>query len=77
MSHKVHPKSFRIRGIEDWNVRGFYGKQMPQFLEEDFLIKDFLRKKLKDASVANIQQVLVSTVVSGSPLHKVITKAMP
>ena len=54
MSHKVHPKSFRIRGIEDWNVRGFYGKQMPQFLEEDFLIKDFLRKKLKEASVANI-----------------------
>ena len=29
------------------------------------------------SSVANIQQVLVSTVVSGSPLHKVITKAMP
>ena len=29
------------------------------------------------SSVANVQQVLVSTVVSGSPLHKVITKAMP
>ena len=29
------------------------------------------------SSVANIQQVLVTTVVSGSPLHKVITKAMP
>ncbi len=55
MSHKVHPKSFRIRGIEDWNIRGFYGKRMTQFLEEDFLIKDFLRKKLVEASVANIQ----------------------
>ena len=55
MSHKVHPKSFRIRGIEDWNVRGFYGKKMPQYLEEDFLIKDFLRKKLIEASVANIE----------------------
>ena len=55
MAHKVHPKSFRIKGTEDWNIRGFYGKQMPQFLEEDFLVKDFLRKKLKDASVANIQ----------------------
>ena len=55
MSHKVHPKSFRIKGIEDWNIRGFYGKKMPQFLEEDFSIKDFLRKKLVDASVANIE----------------------
>jgi small subunit ribosomal protein S3 len=55
MSHKVHPKSFRIKGTEDWNIRGFYGKKMPQFLEEDFLTKDFLMNKLTDASVANIQ----------------------
>ena len=55
MAHKVHPKSFRIKGTEDWNIRGFYGRKMPQFLEEDFLIKDFLRKKLIEASVAGIQ----------------------
>lgn len=55
MSHKVHPKSFRIRGTEDWNIRGFYGRKMPQYLEEDFLIKDFLRNKFSEASVANIQ----------------------
>lgn len=55
MSHKVHPKSFRIKGTEDWNTRGFYGRKFPQYLEEDFLIKDFLRKKLMEASVANIQ----------------------
>lgn len=55
MSHKVHPKSFRIKGTEDWNIRGFYGKKMPQYLEEDFLIKEFLKKKLAEASVANIQ----------------------
>ena len=55
MTHKVHPKSFRIKGTEDWNVRGFYGKKMPQYLEEDFLIKDFLRKKLVEASIASIE----------------------
>jgi small subunit ribosomal protein S3 len=55
MSHKVHPKSFRIKGTEDWNIRGFYGKQMPQYLEEDFLIKDFLRKALYEASIASIE----------------------
>ena len=55
MTHKVHQKSFRIRGTEDWNVRGFYGKKMTQFLQEDFLIKDFLIKKLVEASIANIE----------------------
>src|SRR3989338_5794685 len=55
MTHKVHPKAFRIRGMEDFNIRGFYGNNMPQYLEEDFLIKDFLKTKFVDASVANIQ----------------------
>jgi len=55
MAHKVHPKSFRIKGTEDWNIRGFYGKKMPQYLEEDFLIKDFLRNKLSEASVSSLE----------------------
>lgn len=64
MSHKVHPKSYRIKGTEDWNIRGFYGAKMPQYLEEDFLIKDFLRKKLIEASVANIQIEHSSTKIN-------------
>jgi len=55
MAHKVHPKSFRIKGTEDWNIRGFYGRKMPEYLEEDFLIKSFLRKKLAEAQISNIE----------------------
>src|SRR3989344_626380 len=55
MTHKVHPKSFRIRNLEDFNTRGFYGKKMPQYLQEDFLVKDYLRNKFSEASVANIE----------------------
>lgn len=55
MTHKVHPKAFRIRGMEDFNIRGFYGVNMQAYLEEDFMIKDFLRAKLSEASVANIE----------------------
>ncbi len=55
MTHKVHPKAFRIRRMEDFNIRGFYGKKMPQYLEEDFLVKDFLEDKFSEASIANIQ----------------------
>ncbi|OGZ65487.1 MAG: 30S ribosomal protein S3 [Candidatus Staskawiczbacteria bacterium RIFCSPHIGHO2_02_FULL_43_16] len=55
MTHKVHPKAFRIKGMEDFNIRGFYGKKMPSYLQQDFLVKDFLYKTLKESSVANIQ----------------------
>lgn len=56
MTHKVHPKAFRIKGIEDFNVRGFYhGSKMRQYLQEDFLIKDFLNDKFSEASIANIE----------------------
>ena len=55
MAHKVHPKSFRIKGIEDWNIRGFYGKKIAKNFEEDFLIRELLKKKLAEASVANIE----------------------
>ena len=54
MTHKVHPKAFRIKRIEDFNVRGFYCKKMAEYLEEDFLIKDFLNKKFAEASISNI-----------------------
>ncbi|MEK7664336.1 MAG: 30S ribosomal protein S3 [Patescibacteria group bacterium] len=55
MTHKVHPKAFRIKGMEDFNVRGFYGNKMSQYLEEDFVIKDFLNKKFKEAAISNIE----------------------
>jgi len=56
MTHKVHPKAFRIRGMEDFLVRGFYhGQKMPKYLKEDFLIKDFLMEKFAEASVAKIE----------------------
>lgn len=55
MAHKVHPKMYRIKGMEDWNSRGFYGKKISQYLEEDFIIKESLKKKLADASVEQIE----------------------
>ena len=55
MTHKVHPKIYRIKGTEDWHSRGFYGKTIPQYLEEDFIIREFLNKKLAQSQVANIE----------------------
>jgi len=55
MSHKVHPKAFRLRDSQDWNSRWLSKKQTPQYLEEDFKIRSFLEKKLKDCAVENIE----------------------
>ena len=55
MSHKVHPKVFRLRDSADWESRWMSMKKIPQYLEEDFRIREFLGKKLKDSGVQNIE----------------------
>jgi len=55
MTHKVHPKVFRIRGIEDWNARGFYEKDFALTLEEDSKIREFLQKKIGKLGVEKIE----------------------
>jgi len=55
MSHKVHPKSFRLRNSQDWSSRWLSKKKTSEYLEEDFKIREFLTKKLKDCAVENIE----------------------
>jgi len=55
MSHKVHPKSYRIRNIGDWESRGFYWRKFSQYLKEDFEIRKFLANKLTQMGVARIE----------------------
>lgn len=54
MAHKVHPKIYRVRGIADWESRGFY-RDPAKELEEDFRIREFLNKKIGKAGVEKIQ----------------------
>ena len=55
MSHKVHPKAFRLKNSQDWDSRWLSKKKTPQYLEEDFKIRSFLAEKLKDCAVQNIE----------------------
>jgi len=48
MSFKAHPKGLRLRKMEDWETRGFYGKDFSQKLEEDFKIRNYLEKVCGD-----------------------------
>lgn len=55
MAHKVHPKIFRIPYIANWGSRGFYEKKFPNFLKEDFEIREFLNKKLPKGVIEKIE----------------------
>jgi small subunit ribosomal protein S3 len=55
MAHKVHQKIFRIKDVNDWDSRGFYEKEFPKKLEEDFKIRKFLRVKLGKIGIEKIE----------------------
>ena len=55
MSHKVHPKAFRIREIKDWDSRGFYEKNFASYLKEDFEIREFIKKKIRKFGLGKIE----------------------
>ena len=65
MTHKVHPKAFRIRAINDWGSRGFYKKDLySKYLKEDFEIRKFLNKKLAKIGIDSIEIERFSTKIS-------------
>ncbi len=55
MTHKVHPKIFRIKKIDDWDSRWLTKKKFPEYLKDDWTIREFLENKLKEAGIQNIE----------------------
>ncbi len=55
MTHKVHPKIFRIKNLDNWNSRWLNTKKFPQYLREDFKIREFLKKKLEKIGLERIE----------------------
>ena len=56
MGQKVHPIGIRLGVTKEWTSKWFAdAKQYPEFVLQDHQIREFLRKKLKEASVSRIQ----------------------
>lgn len=72
MAHKVHPKIFRIKEISNWNTQGFYKKNFKKLLEEDFLIREFLTKKIGKLGIEKIE-----IERSPSKINVIINSARP
>ncbi len=55
MTHSVHPKAYRINELASWDSRWLERKKFPQYLEEDFKIREFLEKKIGKLGVEKIE----------------------
>ena len=55
MAHKVHPKSYRLKSLSDWDSRWLDRKNFPKYLEEDFKIREYLKNKIGSLGVEKIE----------------------
>jgi small subunit ribosomal protein S3 len=55
LGQKVHPISFRLGIIKDWDSRWFAKKQYATFVYEDYKIRQFLKKRVYQAGVSKIE----------------------
>ncbi|MBV6416279.1 MAG: 30S ribosomal protein S3 [Steroidobacteraceae bacterium] len=56
MGQKVNPVGIRLGITRDWSSKWYAGrKQFPQHIHTDYRVREFLRKKLAEASVSRIQ----------------------
>ncbi len=54
MGQKVNPIGFRLGINKAWQSMWFAGQNYPKLLKEDFEIRKFLNKRLKNAGIARI-----------------------
>ena len=55
MGHKVHPTGIRLGITRDWQSRWYADtRNFPEFVHTDWRIRQFLKKKLSQASVSRI-----------------------
>ena len=55
MGQKVHPNGFRLGVNRTWDSRWYSEKDYGQFLIEDLRLREFVKKRLSQASVSRIQ----------------------
>ena len=55
MGQKVHPRGLRVGIIETWRSRWFASKEMGRYIGEDMKIREYVKKKLQNASISKIE----------------------
>lgn len=55
MGQKVHPNGLRVGIIRDWESKWYAEKDYATLLHEDLEIREFIEKRLVDASVSKVE----------------------
>lgn len=55
MGQKVNPIGFRLGVIKSWDSRWFSEKDYARFIEDDWRIREFLKKKLYHAGISKVE----------------------
>lgn len=56
MSHKIHPKGFRLGVVKTWDGRWFAPRsRYTEYLHEDIRLRAFLKEKLSHAAVSRVE----------------------
>jgi small subunit ribosomal protein S3 len=55
LGQKVHPVSLRLGIIRTWDSKWYADKDYASFVEEDFRVREFLKKKLYHAGISKIE----------------------
>lgn len=72
MGHSVHPIVFRLKNTEDWKSQWFDSKNFKKNLEQDYRIREFVKKNLKQAAV---NETIIKR--SANSVHIIIQTARP
>ncbi|NEU32469.1 30S ribosomal protein S3 [bacterium LRH843] len=78
MGQKINPKGLRVGVIRDWESRWFADKDYADLLHEDIKVREYIEKRLKDASVSKIEieraanriNITISTAKPGMVIGK-------
>jgi small subunit ribosomal protein S3 len=55
LGQKVNPLGLRLGVIKSWDSRWFAGKEYAAFIEDDYNLREFLKKKLYHAGISKIE----------------------
>jgi small subunit ribosomal protein S3 len=55
VGQKINPTGLRVGIIKDWESRWFADKDYADLLHEDYVVREYIEKRLKDASVSKIE----------------------
>ncbi|WP_227938897.1 30S ribosomal protein S3 [Alkalihalobacillus deserti] len=78
MGQKINPTGLRVGVIRDWDSKWYADKDYANLLHEDIKIREYIEKRLKDASVSKVEieraanrvNVTVSTAKPGMVIGK-------